>query len=303
MRRWIVGFLFFVILIAPWRVNAQEQLQLNSLQVDLWPEYDRPSVLVIYRITLPPATPLPASLTFRIPAEAGDPNAVASRQMDGTLTNIPYERTLEGEWGAISFTAVTPESQIEYYDPALQKEGERRHYVYLWPGDYAVEAMTLQVQQPYDSTNMQISPSLGSGRPGTDGLTYYRADIGALKAGQTFEITLDYEKSSETLSAESLQVQPSAPIPSSSGETSALTKYWPWLLGFLGIALIVGGVVWYWQTGKREVEPTKRRRRVAPAGREAPAATSDAAVFCNQCGNRAAPGDRFCRACGTRLRP
>lgn len=57
----------------PWSAFAQGNLTLSSVEVDLWPEYDQPAVLVIYRVVLPASVVLPADLTLRIPAAAGEP--------------------------------------------------------------------------------------------------------------------------------------------------------------------------------------------------------------------------------------
>ncbi len=287
-------------------VKAQNAVTFSALEVDLWPEYDRPSVLVIYRITLSPSVSLPVDLSLRIPAVSGDPHAVAVRQVDGGLFSVAYERQMAGEWAQISFTATMPEVQIEYYDPGLVTQGDARQFEFTWPGDYEVEAMAVQIQQPNGASELRTSPGLGSGVPGQDGLVYYNSQVGAMPSGQTFTITVNYNKSSSGLSAENLAVQPSVPVENSTTNWSGqLMDFLPWGLAFLGVVLIVGGGLWYWQSGKRQAqraEPRRRRR----AAVETPAVQRDAPtsgeIYCHQCGRRAGPGDRFCRACGTKLR-
>lgn len=300
-------FLLLVALIglaAPARAQSSD-LSFSSLEVDLWPEYDQPSVLIIYRIVLQPGVTLPVDLTLRIPAAAGEPSAVAVKQASasgtGDLFTIPHQRQVDGEWGLITLTATAPELQIEYYDPSLLKEGARRSFAYNWPGDYAVDSLSIQVQQPLGASNMQISPASGTGATGQDGLVYYNKAVGSLPAGQTFTISFTYEKETDTLSAASLQVQPGAPLE----ETPANQVNWqsllPWALGVVGIGLIVGGGLWYWQSGRgKERQEPRRRRRAAPQSEAAPAGGGP--VYCHQCGTRAGPADRFCRTCGTRLR-
>lgn len=283
--------------------RAQTEIKLSSLEVDLWPEYDRPSVLVIYRITLPPSVSLPADLTLRIPAAAGEPSAVAVRQMtaagEAGLFSIPYKRQVAGEWGMLNITVTMPELQIEYYDPGLTKNGEARQYEYRWPGDYAVDALTLQVQQPFGASNMRISPASGPGETSNDGLVYYNEEVGSLPAGQTFNLTINYTKSTDDLSVAKLKIQPSAPV-SVTPERSDLLVILPWALGGLGVALIVGGVVWYMQSGKGKREERPRRRHQPVTLKEADEAGGY--IYCHQCGKRASPGDVFCRMCGAKLR-
>jgi hypothetical protein len=286
--------------------HAQEPAQpaLKTLEIDLWPEYDRPAVLVIYRIVLAAQVELPAELTFRIPVAVGDPNAVAARQMDGSLINIPYDRQPGGEYALVIFSASTPELQLEYYAPDLGIDGNRRSFTYTWPGDYAVESASVQAQQPLGASNLSFSPNMGSGVTGSDGLSYYTLEIGALKAGQSFNLAMSYDKTTEGLTIEDLQLQPSAPIPNTS-EGLHLAQLFPWFIGVLGTALIVGGVWWFIRSGRQTVAPRRRKRSRAVQAQPAAEAESPiaaGAVYCHQCGKRASPGDVFCRSCGTRLR-
>ncbi len=303
MHKSILPFLLIISLLFPLAAYAQEQETLSSLLIQIWPEYDQPSALVIYDMTLSADTIYPASLSIRIPLAAGEPNAVAVRQVDDTLYNVDYTRQISGDWAAISFTTTTPEVRLEYYDPELTKQDSARHYQYTWAGDYAVAELSIQVQQPSGATNMRISPSLGTGSKGSDNLTYYIQNIGAISAGQNIRITVDYEKPDDSLSVESLPVQPSAPIPQSTVPSPNMSAWLPWILGFLGAGLIIGGIIWYWQTGKQRALPQARRRHSASArhATEAKEGSVEGAIYCSQCGKRATPGDQFCRFCGAQI--
>jgi hypothetical protein len=304
MRKWVIPFLLILVMFLPFGVHAQDPLSLSSMLIEIWPEYDKPGVLVIYQMELSPTTTFPASVSLRIPTAAGDPNAVAVRQVDGTLINIDKTRQVVGEWAIITFTTTAPEVQLEYYDPGLNKTGNARHFQYLWPGDYAITQLTMQVQQPLGATDMRISPSLGAGTIGSDTLTYFTQDIGAITAGQTIQITVDYQKSSDVLSAENLPVQPSAPIPQSASTDLNLSSKLPWILGIVGAGLIIGGIVWYWQTGRQRPVPQIHRRRSRAGSVESDINTTSTELekYCSQCGKRALPGDQFCRSCGTPIR-
>jgi hypothetical protein len=282
-------------------VRAQTPLTVAQVRIDLWPEYDQPSVLVIYHITLPPQE-VPADLIIRIPTSAGDPNAVAARQTDGTLINIATTRTpASGGYSQLSFKATTPEIQIEYYDPGLVKSGVARHFEYTWLGDYAVTSLVLSVQEPKSATSMRFAPGLGNPMRADDGLQYYTADVGSLQAGQTFRLSFDYNKNNDTLTSSSLKVQPSAPISdASAGIISILTSTPFRILAGLGLLLIIGGGVWYWQSGRNKPGREARPRHKPAADRQS--VSTEGYVYCHQCGKRAASGDRFCRTCGAPLR-
>jgi hypothetical protein len=299
----IIALLIVAVSLLPAPGRAQTGPALSILEVDLWPEYDRPSMLVLYKATLPAGVALPVELTFRIPEAAGEPHAVAVQQ--GTaLFSVAYDRQVSGEWALITFTATSPQVRLEYYDPALSIEGRPRHFEYQWPGDYGVSSFLVQVQQPTGAEDMRISPSLGNGSQGEDGLIYYHADLGSLEAGETFTITVDYQKDTDTLSADDLEIQPSAPITAETPGRVNTRALLPWILGLAGLLLIAGGGWWYWRSS-REAAPSKgRRRRISgTAGVDVrPEKGPQGEVYCHQCGKRASPGDRFCRSCGARLR-
>jgi hypothetical protein len=305
MRKWVLPLLIILSLLLPLRAHAQNPVSLSSMVIEIWPEYDKPSVLVIYQMTLSSATAFPAMVSVRIPATAGEPNAVAERQADGSLYKITYTRQVAGEWATINFTTTASQLQIEYYDQGLTKSGNARHYQYVWSGDYAITQLKIQVQQPTGATNMRIAPSLGAGAVGNDNLTYYTQDIGAITAGQIIQITIDYQKASDALSAENLQVQPNAPVPQSTATDLNIISTWlPWILGILGAGLIIGGIVWYWQTGRQRPAPKPRRQRSRAVANETEVSSGsdEAEVYCFKCGKRASPGDQFCRSCGTPIR-
>jgi hypothetical protein len=304
MRKLLFPFLMILLMLLPSAGWAQSPITLDTLQISIWPEYDKPSVLIIYQMTLSANTSYPATLSIRIPSAAGEPNAVAARQVDGSLFTIDHTRQVVGEWAIITFTTTTPELQLEYYDPSLYINGTDRHFTYLWPGDYTVSQLSIQVQQPFDATQMRFSPSLGSGALGNYNLTYYTQDLGMISTGQDFQITIDYQKSSAVLSAENLPIEPSASIPQGTVGNINLKTWLPWVLGILGAGLIIGGIVWFWQSGRQRPAPQPRRRRTKSAVLEKDTLSSSAgeAIYCSQCGKRASPGDQFCRYCGSSLR-
>lgn len=304
MLKRLLLILITLMLLVPTAAQAQTQNSLESVEIDLWPEYDRTGVLVIFRLTLSPQTSLPANLSIRIPTAVGEPYAVAGRQADGSLFNLPYTRQVSGNWASISFTADVSELQLEYYDPALQIEGQHRQFDFVWPGDYAVGNLSIQIQQPFDASGMLIAPSFGAGIRGGDGLVYYNRDVGQLNANQTFEISLEYDKASDSYSAQNMTVQPAGEISEDEGSSFQIPQYV--ILGvaiLLGAALIVVGVVWYLQSGQQNKAPVQRRRHSSSATRMEQSIPADGdGVYCHHCGRRAQEGDRFCRSCGTPLR-
>jgi hypothetical protein len=100
---------------------------------------------------------------------------------------------VDGEWTEVSFLAAAPAVQFEYYDPSLVKNGAERHFTYTWPGDYGVDALRIQVQQPVGASEMTISPALEPGSIGQDGLTHHNKEIG-WGSRRAFTIGINHQK-------------------------------------------------------------------------------------------------------------
>lgn len=293
--------LALTMLTIPGSTKAQSEVVIETLRVDIWPEYDQPAVLVIYHITLSAETQLPADMSIRIPAAVGSPHAVAWQDANG-LYNLSYKEVPAGDWTELQFNTSFPDIRIEYYDPGISKKETGRSYTFNWPGDITVNNLSLMIQQPAGATNMIVKPSMGSGNQADDGLTYFTYMAGKVPLGSTFSISLGYDKEDDTLtSASQFQpVEPSVPVRENTAGRINWAQLLPWTLG--GLFLLLGAAALFYYFGPRrslQSSPSRHRHgRSTTTDEENP----QEGVFCHQCGKKGAPGDIFCRACGTKLR-
>jgi hypothetical protein len=301
MRYW--KFLISVLMLLSFThpAYAQDALTIDRLQIDIWPEYDRPGVLVIYRINLSQNTPLPAEVTLRIPHEVKKPFNLAMQNADG-LYNLKYDTTIAGDWALISFSTPSPNLQIEYYDPRIQKDNSNRLYEYRWPGDYAVHALTIQVQKPLNASQIKIEPDMGAGILGKDGMYYFTDVVGEVPSGTTFTVSLSYTKPDDKLSVNLLTVESTEPITDQTTGRVSFIEMLPWMVGGLGVLLIGGGGLWYWQSSREEVRAQGPHQSSAERHKSQATPEAQSNIYCHQCGKRAGPGDVYCRSCGARLR-
>lgn len=300
---WAILVLCLSLLYFAFPAGAQGNVSFESVQIDLWPEYDRPEMLVVYRMILAADVQLPTQLAIRIPAAAGEPNAVAEAAAGGALLNVTdYQSTIDGEWNVLQFNATQRTVQIEYYDPSIQVEDTLHSYLFQWPGGYDIQQVVLLVQQPVGAEEMQILPKLNEVTPGDKGILYYTGELGSFAADETFERSISYKKESESLTIEFLEVDSATVNEDTAGRVS-LVNIIPWGIGLLGIIVIVAGVYWYWATDSQKTTSTNKRKfsMRKPSVPEAEQ-KSQRDIYCHQCGKRAEGSDKFCRSCGTKLR-
>lgn len=305
MRRFLLVLVIISSLFLVKPTQAQSSIVLDVLDIGLWPEYDRPDVLVIYRISLSPEVPLPVQMTIRIPREAGAPYNLAMKDMDGLLYNLAYTTEVQGEWLRVTFTTPSAELQFEYYDPRLSKEDASREYEYVWPGDYTVNDMFMAIQQPINAVDMQIFPDFGSGIPAEDGLTYFSKQIGSVEAGTPVTVRFGYSKPDDLLSFGSQSVQSVQAASSNDAGRIDASTILPWIIGGVGLLLVAGGLVWFGLTRNRAAASAQRGKHRHRTTRQVPSRSIDentSTIYCSQCGRKAASTDLFCRSCGNRLR-
>jgi hypothetical protein len=296
MRKWFLILAMGILFVFPSTVAAQNNIAFTNVSVQLWPEYDQPSMLVITDFAVAANTKFPASVTFRIPQDA-NLIAVAAYKTDGNLVDAVFDGPkTDGEWKSFTITLDSTTARFEYYQP-ITFNGNQRVFSYLWDGTYAVDVFNIRVLEPLDTTSLTTTPQLASISQ-ENNLKYFVGNPVRLAAGEQFTLNLDYKKSSDALITSSSQgVQPVAPVNENTPGRVSLNNYLPYILGFLGIVMIVGGFAYYWQAGRGTSKKPRRRAQSNVESEE-----NDEESYCPQCGTRAKPGDRFCRVCGGRIR-
>ena len=290
-----------VVLFAVSAAAPQPETVLSSLGIDLWPDYDRPGVLVIYRATIAPDVLLPIRLVFRIPAAAGLPNAVAERPADGQLMSLPYNRTVDGETALIDLMASRPIVQLEYYDPAITRDGVSRSFAFTWSGDFEVQDFSISLQQPALASNFTTVPETTGAAASVDGLTYHGLSRAGVQVGETVEVQASYEQASDQLSVEAF-APVAAPVPPPAAGNDAASDNRMMRMAFAALfvsaaAVVVGLMVRGQRQGQsapRSTPPPRTARSDISGGK--------ATRFCTQCSAGVDCGDLFCKRCGAAMK-
>jgi hypothetical protein len=309
MNRLLLAIVWGVVLLSG-VAHAQETPSLSSLDISLWPEFDRPDVLVIYRGLLAPETPLPASVEFRIPASAGEPTAVAYVGEDGQLLNQQHTTRLDGDWLVVSFELSSLGFQVEYYAPLVVGSTGQREFTYTYRADYPIAVLSLDIQVPPGAQEFVLEPAANSVAQESDGLTYHKVQAGALAPGESLSWTITYQKADSALTVESLAPPelPAQPPPQSQPtEATEGSTVVVFVIAFLALIAIGGGAFWLGQHTQASSEPSSQSARLSreqALGRRGTKARTDTdgTGFCHLCGARLRYDADFCHKCGTAVR-
>ncbi len=279
----------------PPRALAQTPDRLASLKISVWPEFDKPTVLVILDGALADASNLPRPISILIPATA-ELTVATWMNTDGTFApEQPTQQTKQDDgYTRVTFTTAQPKFRVEYYHDLLHGAPDKT-LDFAFKSLGAIDAATLEIQQPLKATNFAVTPATPTTRTDSDGFKYFSYAFSNLAAGQTITAQAKYTKTDPNPSAQSAPPAASAPVaaptPTTSNDLFLLIA-----LVALGITAILGFFLLQQRAQDRGVVAnagsSKRRRDKRRGG----AAT--AAVFCTQCGRALGPEDNFCPKCG-----
>jgi hypothetical protein len=301
-------------LLMPLRARAAEPpTRLKSLTVSVWLEYDRPGALYIFRGELPDGTTLPVTLVFRIPGRSGGPSSTAGIDSSGNYHYVRPTLSDDGDTIIVEYQTNWPAFQFEYYDDALERQGQHRQLEFSYHAEYATDQLALEIKEPYGATNVALDPPGDAQSQGEDGLKVHRRNVGPVAPGQNVVWKVSYDKSDPRLSAEALGIPTpgTSPYEDASAASQPVTRTQDRVvfavLAVLGL-LALGGLLYALRSGSAlpapsahtaGAQPAKKSRR--PKGVPEPPRVRPAR-YCHQCGAPMSRDDIYCRKCGTRRR-
>jgi hypothetical protein len=265
---------------------------IDSLGIEIWPDYDKTSVLVLMTGSLPGDTLLPATVTLPLP-ETAQLNAVA--RIDGRDGNMKDDIFSSPEpSGMLTFTTPDLRFRVEYYVPYSVNEN-RHSFGYTWLAGVTVNNFQLRVQRPTSAGTLNTAPAPSDVVRGQDGFDYHVYPARTVAAGQTVSLQVDYPMTSTQLSAANMASPntnlPAAALPATPGSGSGIN--WALVAVVSGGFIIIAALIW--SISSRRSPPGISESNDSRAEKPSPA------KFCRNCGETVDKGDKFCSGCGAEL--
>ncbi|MEJ2286135.1 MAG: zinc ribbon domain-containing protein [Desulfobacterales bacterium] len=286
--------LFIIVMLMPVTPGiAQNPVDvIDTLDIELWPDYDRPSVLVLLTGTLPVDTRLPASVTLPIP-QGAQINAVARiDSQDNSMKDDIFSSA--DPPGKLTFVTPDLRFRVEYYLP-YTVDDNRREFDYTWLADIRVNNLHLRVQRPISASDLSIEPATANVARSEDGFDYHTFPPRTVAAGQPFSLHVEYLSNSAQLSVANLLPPDTGKQPPSATATPRNDDGINWAL----VAVVAGGLLIFgaviWQVAARRAADSSRKP-VASGVK-----TPSRAKFCRECGEPLDKDDRYCGGCGLKL--
>lgn len=293
MKRNIIFLLILFLLVPVAAGFAQTPVRaIDTLAVELWPDYDRKSVLVMLTGTLASGTRFPAAVTLPIP-ETAQINAVA--RIDGSDGHMKDDiASSRNPAGTLTFITSDLGFRVEYYVPYTVNYNQRS-FDFTWLADLSVKKLQLTVQRPISASVLNTEPAAENIVKGEDGFSYYTFSTQDVPAGETVSLHVDYTMTVSRLSVANLPPpKPDNQKPGLPAASTAGSRFnWGLVIIFIGGLIVVVSLIWH--------IASRRSSSRIPEPVDTQVDNRYRHSFCPNCGEQMNKSDKFCSGCGTKL--
>lgn len=271
-------------------------LQINRLQLSIWPEYDDPRVLLIIRGELAAGVAFPTQVNLPIPENAEIIGAGMISEL-GELLLHPH-RVVPGENSEIlEITLPSRRFFAEvYYDP-FEISGDAKRLNYTFKAPYPVGQLEVEIQQPYTASDFLIEPPAMMRESEGRDTTYHGFTYRDVAAGQEVAFSVSYVKTDSQPSV------PKADAPQSDGATHKGPQdrqfIYAGILAGVTASYFLGALLWAVYRRRRAAGATPQPEPLPPAAPPTtPTTELTKGTFCSQCGRAINADYVFCPSCG-----
>ncbi len=263
------------------------EIRISQMEIDIWPEYDDPRVLVIYQGELESDVEVPSEFLLLIPRGAQIHMAGALGERGEHLHALFETRPAGDRLTEVSYQLETRKFYMEfYYDPITGDDAKEFRYPLV--SVYPTARLLVRVQQPLKASDFRTTPLSVDVLQDAGGFNDHRLIFDDVAGNDENSITVSYVKSDGQPSV--AKAGASAP----SGSTAMRN------ILIVGAVLLVGavGVGAFASSMKRKAVPVEAgASRVAP---DAGNAHRRQQKFCRTCGVQMSKSDKFCGECGAK---
>jgi mono/diheme cytochrome c family protein len=280
--------------------TSRPDLRIAQLHLSIWPEYDDPRVLIMFRGEMTPSTAFPTRITLPLPQGADIIGAgIISTQNELLLQ--PYQVMSKEPDDSLELNLSSPRFFVEFYFDPLGSDANK-HFTYTFSTPYALGHLEVDVQEPLRATNFTTDPQ--SMRQGKDeqGFTRHLFAYDNIARGEAKSFTIAYTKTATGPSIAKSQPEPEvASQPRRTRNTMLMASVF-----LAGAIVLVGGGAWFWTTYQRRRKATLQTQvpshAAQPRGSVPDIPAANHPNFCSNCGRKLQPTYRFCPGCGGPIR-
>ena len=142
------------------QAGPADGLSIGRMRVMIWPEYDDPSVLVVYDGRFTDDSKFPTTTDFFIPKDAIITD-ICSLSPGGQHFCQLYDVSKGDEYDTVHLSLPFSNFYVSFHLAPIDLETAKRKIEYVIKTNHPIDSMEVDIQQPLRSTDFAISPASG----------------------------------------------------------------------------------------------------------------------------------------------
>ncbi|MCH7819912.1 MAG: zinc ribbon domain-containing protein [Candidatus Marinimicrobia bacterium] len=289
-----VAIFIFVFLLPGMNQNyASENLtEVSSLKIDLWPEYDKPMVLVMIDGWIAESVELPIEVRLSV-MEGGSVHMGCSITPAGGHIHESFKEGTDGDGNYVTFVLRERQFHLEYYYNSF-RDTPFRKFDYYFKSPFNISNVQVEIKEPLGSTGFILNPPSKFPMKNRSGITIHSLNIGEVKIGEEIIISAEYSKN---------DLIPSNKRVNKFSSTVDTYKFLTILFGSI-LFILLGYAAFRWSsapsnTDKKHKKKSKKHKNRQPIMSKS--TDQNRINFCFQCGNELKSPFHYCGVCGTKI--
>ena len=172
-------------------------LAMARLRLSIWPEYDDPRVLIMFRGEMTPRQAFPASVTLPLPKGAEIIGAGMISEQNELLLH-PHQVLPGDSQDTLQLNLPVPRFFVEFYYNPFTTSGPEKRFVYPAPTTYPIDLFEVDIQQPLQAGAFTVDPPSMERTTDKEGFTYHQFTSRNIEKGQSQTFTIAYIKTATT---------------------------------------------------------------------------------------------------------
>lgn len=252
--RVLISGLILALLMFPFfavKVQAEDGLSIGRMRVMIWPEYDDPSVLVVYDGRFTGDSKFPTTTDFFIPKGAII-NDVCSLSPGGQHFCQLYDIKEGDKYDTVHLSLPFSNFYLSFHLAPIDLETAERRIEYVIKANHPIGSMEVDIQQPLRSSTFAISPSGGKEHNKKD-FNHFTYTLENIPKGEDRIFKIGYVKKTKEPSVDvKFASMTGRRVWGSPYQTQRNVKTIIYIVFGTGIAMVVAAMLWI---------VTRRRRK------------------------------------------
>jgi hypothetical protein len=233
--------------------RAEDDLSIGRMRVMIWPEYDDPSILVVYDGRFTDDSKFPTVTDFLIPKGAII-NDICSLSPGGQHFCQLYDISEGESYDTARLSLPFSNFYLSFHLAPIDLDTAERRLEYVIKANHPIDSMEVDIQQPLLSTRFAISPSGGEAYEEKD-FSHFTYTLENIAKGEDRVFKIDYVKETKEPSVDvKFASMTGRRVWGSPYETQRNVKTIIYVVFGTGVSMVLAAMVWI---------VTRRRRKPA----------------------------------------